>query len=118
MLSVAVDGLIKPHAPGSLYEPATTTLLPSNWNAVPLSFGLLMGKFAPVLKCLDEFVLTFHIAPWGGHGVFPNIYKDMRHPHKYEGGLRVIFSFTVSSSYRTSIHDMNALLTLLILVLT
>ncbi|CBF77872.1 hypothetical protein AN8854.2 [Aspergillus nidulans FGSC A4] len=63
-----IDGFIKPHAPGSLREPAQTHLLPENWGTVPLSFGLIMS-------------------PWGGHGVFPNIYRDMRHPHKYGRSL-------------------------------
>ncbi|KAL2377469.1 hypothetical protein RJZ90_006699 [Blastomyces dermatitidis] len=33
-------------------------------------------------------------APWGGHSVFPNIYKDMRHPHKYGVSLWVTYIFT------------------------
>ncbi|KAG8156671.1 hypothetical protein KVR01_013462 [Diaporthe batatas] len=72
---VIIDGLIKPHSPGSLLEPATTYLFPANWLTLPLSFGLLMS-------------------PWGGHGVFPSIYRDMRHPHKYGRALKVTFSFT------------------------
>lgn len=51
---VIIDGLVKPHAPGSLLEPAATYLFPANWLTLPLSFGLLMS-------------------PWGGHGVFPSI---------------------------------------------
>lgn len=51
---VIIDGLIKPHTPGSLLEPAATYLFPANWLTLPLSFGLLMS-------------------PWGGHGVFPSI---------------------------------------------
>lgn len=34
------------------------------------------------------------MSPWGGHGVFPNIYRDMRHPHKYTRALKITFSFT------------------------
>ncbi|KAL2257828.1 hypothetical protein VTK26DRAFT_9122 [Humicola hyalothermophila] len=70
-----LDGLIKPTSPGSLIEPARTYLFPANWMALPLSFGLLMS-------------------PWGGHGVFPNIYRDMRHPYKYNKALKISFSFT------------------------
>lgn len=40
-----IDGFIKPHAPGSLREPAQTHLLPENWGTVPLSFGLIMCKW-------------------------------------------------------------------------
>lgn len=72
---VIMDGFIKPHAPGSLLEPAATYLFPANWLTLPLSFGLLMS-------------------PWGGHGVFPSIYRDMRHPHKYGRALKITFSFT------------------------
>lgn len=75
---VIVDGLIKPDTPGSLREPAATYLFPLNWSTLPLSFGLLMS-------------------PWGGHAVFPNIYRDMRHPHRYSRSLQVTFGFTVSS---------------------
>ncbi|KAK7737039.1 hypothetical protein SLS53_006796 [Cytospora paraplurivora] len=72
---IIIDGLIKPHTPGSLLEPATTYLFPANWLTLPLSFGLLMS-------------------PWGGHGVFPNIYRDMRHPRKYGRAVKFTFSFT------------------------
>lgn len=72
---VIIDGIIKPHTPGSLREPATTHLFPEHWSTLPLSFGLLMS-------------------PWGGHSVFPSIYRDMRHPYKYGKSLRYTYSFT------------------------
>ncbi|KAF3407480.1 Vacuolar amino acid transporter 1 [Talaromyces pinophilus] len=74
---VFIDGLIKPDSPGSLRSPANTSLFPENWATLPLSFGLIMS-------------------PWGGHGVFPNIYRDMRHPHKYGRSLSVTYIFTFS----------------------
>ncbi|KAJ5081391.1 hypothetical protein NUU61_009655 [Penicillium alfredii] len=74
---VCVDGLIKPDAPGSLRQPASTFLFPENWATLPLSFGLIMS-------------------PWGGHGVFPNIYRDMRHPQKYGRSLWTTYLFTFS----------------------
>ncbi|KAB8349679.1 hypothetical protein FH972_023695 [Carpinus fangiana] len=73
--AVFVDGLIKPHALGSLREPATTYVFPADWRTLPLAFGLLM-------------------APWGGHSVFPNIYRDMRHPKKYNRAVNVTYVFT------------------------
>ncbi|KAI0145844.1 transmembrane amino acid transporter protein-domain-containing protein [Hypoxylon sp. NC0597] len=73
---VILDGLLKTHAPGSLWEPAETYLFPANWLTLPLSFGLLMS-------------------PWGGHSVFPNIYRDMRHPYRYKEAVRYTFSFTL-----------------------
>ncbi|KAL2156081.1 hypothetical protein VTH82DRAFT_826 [Thermothelomyces myriococcoides] len=74
-LILIIDGLIKPTSPGSLIEPAKTHLFPENWLTLPLSFGLLMS-------------------PWGGHGVFPNIYRDMRHPYKYARAVKTTFTFT------------------------
>jgi hypothetical protein len=79
VLIVFIDGFIKPHTPGSLREPAQTYMFPSNWLTLPLSFGLLMS-------------------PWGGHSVFPNIYRDMRHPQKFNRAVKITFSFTVSIS--------------------
>ncbi|KAI1757793.1 transmembrane amino acid transporter [Xylaria castorea] len=73
---VILDGLVKQTSPGSLIEPAATYLFPANWLTLPLSFGLLMS-------------------PWGGHSVFPNIYRDMRHPHKYKKAVGYTFSFTL-----------------------
>ncbi|KAL2823969.1 transmembrane amino acid transporter protein-domain-containing protein [Aspergillus cavernicola] len=77
VVTICIDGFIKPHAPGSLREPAQTYLFPENWGTLPLSFGLIMS-------------------PWGGHGVFPNIYRDMRHPHKYGRSLWATYIFTYS----------------------
>ncbi|KAI7246306.1 vacuolar amino acid transporter-like protein 1, partial [Hortaea werneckii] len=75
VLAIFVDGLIKPHAPGSVREPALTHLFPENWMTLPIAFGILMS-------------------PWGGHSVFPNIYRDMRHPYKYRRGVNITYSFT------------------------
>ena len=42
---IFVDGILKPHFPGSLRSPAPMAgLLPQRWSTVPLSFGLLMCK--------------------------------------------------------------------------
>ncbi|KAL2055154.1 hypothetical protein ABVK25_004492 [Lepraria finkii] len=73
---IFVDGLIKPQFPGSLRDPApTAALFPQRWSTLPLSFGLLMS-------------------PWGGHSVFPNIYRDMRHPWKYNRAINYTYIFT------------------------
>lgn len=81
---IFLDGFIKPQYPGSLREPATTYLFPENWRTIPLAIGLLMS-------------------PWGGHGVFPNIYRDMRHPHKYPRALKQTFTFTYTLDAATAI---------------
>lgn len=75
VLIILLDGLTKPESPGSLIEPARTYMFPANWLTLPLSFGLLMS-------------------PWGGHSVFPNIYRDMRHSYKYAKAVKITFSFT------------------------
>jgi vesicular inhibitory amino acid transporter len=74
-LIVLINGLLKPEFPGSLLDPAPTYAFPQSWLTLPLSFGLLMS-------------------PWGGHGVFPNIFKDMRHPHKYNRAVNITYWFT------------------------
>lgn len=77
VVAVFVDGMVKPNAPGSLREPATTYAFPADWRTLPLAFGLLM-------------------APWGGHSVFPNIYRDMRHPQRYGTAVFTTYGLTVS----------------------
>ncbi|KAE9965287.1 hypothetical protein BLS_007732, partial [Venturia inaequalis] len=75
VVSVFIDGLVKPHPPGSIRQPATQYLFPVSWLTVPLALGLLMS-------------------PWGGHSVFPNIYRDMRHPYKYRRAVNITYFFT------------------------
>ncbi|KAL8905931.1 MAG: hypothetical protein Q9171_006475 [Xanthocarpia ochracea] len=75
LVLVFTDGMTKSHFPGSLLEPAPTYPFPHDWSTLPLSFGLFM-------------------APWGGHTVFPSIYRDMRHPRKFRKGLNITFGFT------------------------
>ncbi|KFY10892.1 hypothetical protein V491_07424 [Pseudogymnoascus sp. VKM F-3775] len=75
VLIVFIDGFIKPETPGSLLQPAKTFMFPKNWLTLPISLGLL-------------------ISPFGGHAIFPSIYRDMRHPHRYGTALKVTFSFT------------------------
>ncbi|KAF4975784.1 hypothetical protein FZEAL_7477, partial [Fusarium zealandicum] len=75
VLIIIIDGFCKPHTPGSLREPATTYLFPSNWLALPLAYGLLAS-------------------PWGAHSVFPSIYRDMRHPYKWAKAVNITFSFS------------------------
>lgn len=75
VLAIFIDGLVKPDQPGSLRSPATIHLFPDNWFTLPISFGLLMS-------------------PWGGHSVFPNIYRDMRHPYKYGRAVNMSYAFT------------------------
>ncbi|KAH9825581.1 vacuolar amino acid transporter 1-like [Teratosphaeria destructans] len=75
VLAVVLCGLLTPHPPGSLRHPAPTTLFPDDWRTLPIAVGILMS-------------------PWGGHSVFPNIYRDMRHPYKYRRAVDVTYAFT------------------------
>jgi vesicular inhibitory amino acid transporter len=87
---VLIDGLIKGTQPGSLRTPATTYLFPQNWQTIPLAFGLLMCKSL----FLHEINVLTLLAPWGGHSVFPNIYRDMRHPYKYHRAVDTTYLLT------------------------
>lgn len=77
LILTLVDGATKAHHPGSLRDLAQTTVFPPKWSDVPLSIGLLM-------------------APWGGLGVFPNIYRDMRHPARYRKAVNVTYAYAYS----------------------
>lgn len=72
---VLADGIIKPHYPGSIREVAKTYAFPADFKTIFLSLGLFM-------------------APWGGHSVFPAIYKDMRHPKKYPRAVERAYLYT------------------------
>ena len=41
-----IAGFLKANSPGSLLDVSTTYVLPEHWKALPLSFGLIMGKLA------------------------------------------------------------------------
>jgi len=43
------------------------------------------------------------MSPWGGHSVFPNIYRDMRHPLKFPRAVKVTFTFTYLLDCATAI---------------
>ncbi|KAI8391743.1 transmembrane amino acid transporter protein-domain-containing protein [Radiomyces spectabilis] len=72
---VVVDGFSKNEAPGSLWEPAVTELVPSNLGSVPMSFGLIMAGFA-------------------GHAVFPTIYTDMEKREQYKTMVNYTYLIT------------------------
>lgn len=72
---IAVCGVLSPQSPGSLLHPSPTLLYPSSWENVFFSLGIFM-------------------CPWGGHPVFPELYRDMRHPKKYSRCCNVTFITT------------------------
>lgn len=72
---VIADGFIKHTAPGSLLMPAHTDWLPQHLGRLPLAIGLMMS-------------------PWSAHSVFCNVYKDMRHPHKFAKAIKTSYGIT------------------------
>lgn len=68
---VISDGLIKKHAPGSLWSIAPTTLGP-RWDRLPLSFGLIMSGFS-------------------SHPIIPSLVRDMKDPAKFPRMLNLAY---------------------------
>lgn len=75
---ILVDGLVKKHAPGSIRDPASTSLLPE-WGRVAMSFGLIMSGFS-------------------SHPVIPSLYRDMKDP-KHFGRMLDLAYLTAAALY-------------------
>ncbi|KAG2217842.1 hypothetical protein INT45_008139 [Circinella minor] len=75
ILVMLYDGFTKVHTPGSLIEPADTTIFPDDYVKFPLSFGLIMAGFA-------------------SHAVFPTVYRDMDNPKQYDTMVNYTYSVT------------------------
>ncbi|WFD33148.1 hypothetical protein MSPP1_004206 [Malassezia sp. CBS 17886] len=71
LLVIVTDGLLKTHAPGSLWAPAATSLLP-DWSTVPISFGIVMSGFS-------------------SHPVIPSLFRDMKHPEQFDRMLDLAY---------------------------
>lgn len=74
-LLIVFCGFITTASPGLLLNPASTYMWPQSASDVILSVGLFM-------------------APWGGHPVFPELYRDMRHTSKYDHCCNITFLTT------------------------
>lgn len=72
---VLLCGFIKQTAPGSLIDISETSLWPMSFRHLLLSLGIFMS-------------------PFGGHAIFPELYRDMKTPSKYNRACNIIFSFT------------------------
>lgn len=68
-------GFMVSTSPGSLIVWAPTNMWPVDTKLVFLSLGLILSV-------------------WGGHPVFPELYRDMRHPHKFNKTTKQLFSVT------------------------
>jgi len=73
VILVFVDGLVKPHSPGSLREPAITYLFTHHWSTLPLSFGLLMGMSS---MSRDSWSTTKFVKLHGAVIVFSQIFIE------------------------------------------
>lgn len=80
LVLITVCGFLSNESPGSLLNPSSTYLWPSSFPEVILSLGVFM-------------------APWGGHPVFPELYRDMRHPKNYNHCCNISFLFTFKADY-------------------
>ncbi|KAG7193980.1 uncharacterized protein KQ657_005179 [Scheffersomyces spartinae] len=72
------------HQPGSLWNPMQTSMWPMGFQHVILAFGIFM-------------------APWGGHPVFPELYRDMRHPKKFSKCSNITFLTSFNVDYLIAI---------------
>ena len=84
IIVIFIDGVYKPHGPGSLREPLPTSWTPDHWTTLPLALGLFM-------------------APFGGHGVFPQVYVDMQDRRKFARSIWISYGFTVFVSFCVAI---------------
>lgn len=86
VITIIFCGLLTDKSPGSLLSPMPINLGPenNNWQNLLLAFGIFM-------------------APWGGHPVYPELYRDMRHPHKFNKSTNLAFSITFSIDYTVAI---------------
>ncbi|KAJ3029794.1 hypothetical protein HDV00_009435 [Rhizophlyctis rosea] len=68
------DGLSTPSKPGSILDPAETSLWPRSLHHVALSFGLIFVG-------LDV------------HAILPSVYRDMKKPHHFPRAVNTTYSF-------------------------
>nr|GAT49762.1 predicted protein [Mycena chlorophos] len=71
--AILFDGWSKTSAPGSLWDPAPTSLEFRSWKSLGVAFGLFIAGF-------------------GCHPVIPSLARDMREPHRFEGMLDLSFA--------------------------
>lgn len=84
VLLVIFCGLWNHEQPGSLWNPMPTSVWPMGVEHVILAFGIFM-------------------APWGGHPVFPELYRDMRHPKKFNTCSNITFISSFNVDYLLAI---------------
>lgn len=76
VLVCIIAGLLKSSGQGSLITPSDIYLWPEDYRYLLVLLGIFLALF-------------------GGHAVFPELYRDMRHPAKFGKAITVAFSFTI-----------------------
>ncbi|KAJ7102221.1 transmembrane amino acid transporter protein-domain-containing protein [Mycena belliarum] len=74
---IFVDGLTKQNTPGSLWDPAETTMGFSSWSNLGIAFGLFIAGF-------------------GCHPLVPSLARDMIEPHKFERMINLAFAIATA----------------------
>ena len=79
-----ICGFFTSNSPGSLLHPSATSWWPKSAMEVFMSLGIFF-------------------APWGGHPVFPELYRDMRHPLKYPKVANTSFFLVFDLNYLVAV---------------
>ncbi|KAJ7030117.1 transmembrane amino acid transporter protein-domain-containing protein [Mycena alexandri] len=82
VLVVLIDGVSKTEAPGSMWDPAPTSLGIDSYNHLGIAFGLFMAGFS-------------------GHAVIPSLARDMVDPSQFS--TMINWAFIVATSIYTLI---------------
>ncbi|KIJ45124.1 hypothetical protein M422DRAFT_29978 [Sphaerobolus stellatus SS14] len=77
IVCIAIDGLMKTEAPGSLWDPAPTQWIIKDVRTVGVAFGLFMAGF-------------------GGHAVMPSLAEDMQNPEEFDGMINWAFGIATA----------------------
>jgi amino acid permease len=86
LFAVIYSGITNNSAPGSLIQPANTSLV--EWNSLPIAFGLIMVN---VLVHMD-MALNFSLkSGFSGHAVLPNIYLSMDQKSRYNSMINLTY---------------------------
>lgn len=84
LVLLVICGIVNKTSPGSLISPEQTGIWPSDFKNLLFSLGIMM-------------------APWGGHPVFPELFKDMKQPVLYDTCCNVSFGLTYCLDYLISV---------------
>lgn len=86
---VFLDGFAKKEAPGSLWQPAQTSLFPANARDLGVSFGLFMAGFsghAVIPRCV-----FIHLWNVNGTYIIVSLARDMVDPTRFDEMINYAF---------------------------